>query len=110
VEDYEQTIHEQRLALLKGHVQTESDRLLKRCILELSCHGFLPASLLTEVLDVEMLDELKVMQTEGIVELSEDGLTITPTGRAFVRNVCCVFDLRLRTEARPTVPVFSKSI
>lgn len=110
VEDYEQTIHEQRLALLKGHVQTESDRLLKRCILELSCHGFLPASLLTEVLDVEMLDELKVMQTEGIVELSEDGLTITPTGRAFVRNVCCVFDLRLRTEARSAVPVFSKSI
>jgi hypothetical protein len=45
------------------------------------------------------LKELRRLQAEGLVDVTDDWITVTPRGRLLVRVVCMVFDRYLR-EAR----------
>ena len=45
------------------------------------------------------LRELRRLAQDGLVELSDEWITVTPKGRLMVRAVCMVFDRYLR-EAR----------
>ncbi|MBT1689070.1 oxygen-independent coproporphyrinogen III oxidase [Dawidia soli] len=110
VEEYEATVAEHQLPLLKGHVQTDEDRLLRTCILEIACQGKLRAALLEQASDEEVMLGLRALAADGIVKIAQEGLFVTEMGRAFVRNVCHVFDKRMRRLQVGTAPVFSKAI
>jgi oxygen-independent coproporphyrinogen-3 oxidase len=43
------------------------------------------------------LDQLQVMQDDGLVELDDATIRINPRGRLLVRNICSVFDAYLQT-------------
>jgi oxygen-independent coproporphyrinogen-3 oxidase len=48
------------------------------------------------------------MAADGLVELDASGLTVTPTGRFFLRNICMPFDAYLD---RPSAaPVYSRTV
>ncbi len=96
MEEYEALAKRGGLPLLKGHMQSERDRLTRRCILDIACRGVLDGGHLGAVCDEEMLDRLRTMEGEGIVVLESDGLRVTELGQAFVRNICSVFDVRMR--------------
>jgi len=109
VEAYEAQINAGKWSLLKGHLQTEDDQRIKRCILAIACTGHLSAGLLQTVITSAIRDELKSMADEGIVAwLPSGALQVTDLGRAFIRNICAVFDphLRVPSEAK----TFSRAI
>jgi oxygen-independent coproporphyrinogen-3 oxidase len=54
------------------------------------------------------LSQLESLQTQGLVELTDGGLQVTPTGWFFVRGVAMVFDKFLQTDRNRTR--FSKII
>jgi oxygen-independent coproporphyrinogen-3 oxidase len=110
VEEYEATVARHQLPLLKGHVQTDEDRLLRECILEIACQGKLGGALLARVSDEEIVMGLRELETDGIVEFRGDALWVTENGRAFIRNVCYVFDKKMRRQQRGKTPVFSRAI
>jgi oxygen-independent coproporphyrinogen-3 oxidase len=110
VEEYEALAKRGELPLLKGHIQSEHDRLTRRCILDIACRGALDGGHLGAVCDEEMLDRLRAMEGEGIVALGSDGLRVTELGQAFVRNVCSVFDARMRNRSERKDVGFSKGI
>ncbi|MCJ8163267.1 oxygen-independent coproporphyrinogen III oxidase [Pontibacter sp. E15-1] len=112
VEAYQQAIAAGELAALKGHFLSEEDLLLKEAILQLACRGELELNeRLLQSVDANALAELQQMAEEQLIVLSEDRLTITAAGQAFVRNVCAKFDRRLRETANTAEQqVFSKSI
>src|SRR6185369_816167 len=96
VEEYEEKIFNGEWAVFKGHHQTKEDLFIKHCILEIACHGKLNAALLEQVIDETLFKKLNTMQEEGIITLSDLGLEVTETGRAFIRNVCSLFDKRMK--------------
>ena len=109
VEDYILTVKENHSAVTKGHILTDEDFLLKKCILEISCHAKLNQELLMEATDSIMLDALHVMENEGILYLNDHGLHVTTLGEPFIRNICSVFDQRMNRSENQS-QVFSKAI
>jgi oxygen-independent coproporphyrinogen-3 oxidase len=110
VDDYLTAIKETS-AVVKGHLLTEEDLLLKASILEISCTGSLSPSLMQKVQDTSILIALEEMETEGILQMSgEGGFRITPAGEPFIRNVCRVFDKRMGKQGSSDKLLFSKAI
>ena len=49
------------------------------------------------------------MEAEGLLVLSPTGLQVTEAGKAFIRNICMVFDKKL-SAATLTNQIFSKAV
>jgi oxygen-independent coproporphyrinogen-3 oxidase len=56
-----------------------------------------------------ILDQLKEMENDGLVIIKKDKIKVTVAGKAFVRNICMAFDLRLKRKA-PETELFSMTI
>ena len=54
------------------------------------------------------IEKLKDLQTQGLVELTDSGIQVTPMGWYFVRGVAMVFDRYLQADRNRTR--FSKII
>ncbi|RYY87096.1 MAG: coproporphyrinogen dehydrogenase, partial [Chitinophagaceae bacterium] len=98
--EYYHHINEGTLAVSKGYFLTEEDAVFRSYILDASCRGrvsFRPEDL--ALLRLYSFPVLEGLASDGLVEWNEAGMTITPLGRHFIRNVCAAFDLlKLRAE------------
>ena len=56
-----------------------------------------------------VLEHLKEMEFDGLISKEMDTLYVTEKGKAFVRNICMAFDLKL-LEKEPTTQLFSMTI
>lgn len=111
LESYYQKINANNLPVFRGHHLTTEDVIIRKHILNLMCHfetswnnndTFFP-----EIYDV--LDSLYEMQLDGLLYIETNKLTVTDLGKAYVRNICMAFDLRLKREA-PQTELFSMTI
>ena len=57
----------------------------------------------------DALAQLRPMVEDGLVDIDADGLTVTPGGRFFLRNVCMPFDAYLG-DKRPDGPKYSRTV
>jgi oxygen-independent coproporphyrinogen-3 oxidase len=112
VEDYSRVIMEDGLAILKGHLLSDEDLRLKKIILEISCSGEIRREALATVHDPSILDRLHIMEREGILKVSDHGFHVTGLGKPFIRNVCSIFDQKLKAENTGDAcrNIFSRSI
>lgn len=110
IEDYEQTVASGRLPIFKGHMQTDRDRLVRQCILNIACKGYLPQEKLHPVLRDESMALFCTMEKEGIIKLSPEGLKVTQRGQPFIRNICSVLDERMSLMHKRGENLFSKAI
>jgi len=108
VEDYAFHIEPQRLAVVKGHINTHLDILIREAILSIACNGTLEPSLYEQVVDEKEEKQFHQMEEEGIVVLNDLGLTVTEPGRTFIRNICQVLDRRMHEQQHAVQ--FSKAI
>lgn len=111
VEDYAQGIADNILAVFKGHIQTEEDLEIKQCILEIACDGKINNDKLLKIENPFIRENLNVMLHEGILKRNSEGFHVSESGRAFTRNICSVFDQKMKVNNRiGNNAVFSKSI
>lgn len=111
VESYSMAVTTGDLALTKGHIMDTGDFHARKAILEVACHGRISRETLEKFSDQQIAESLRGFCAEGILEERGGGYAVTGLGRAFIRNICCVFDQNLR--AKPSMgsaPLFSKSI
>lgn len=110
IEAYEDVMKEHHIALVKGHLLTDEDLLVRELILDLICKGkaMVPFSI-WENIPAENKQALKEFEEEGLLSLSDLQLTIHPDGMAVVRNICSNFDLRM-IQSQEKKAVFSKAI
>jgi oxygen-independent coproporphyrinogen-3 oxidase len=111
VEDYQQAVFAGELPILKGHLLTKQDSMIKHLILSIICKGevnWTPDFWYT--LEPEAQEELLMMHKEGLIEITEEDLWVTQLGKAFLRNICMVFDVHHRKKANQYRQVFSKAI
>jgi len=57
----------------------------------------------------DVIIKLKELENDGMIKIYSDKLEVTQKGRAFVRNVCLPFDMRLQRN-RPQTQLFSMTV
>lgn len=103
------------LPIVKGHRLSDDDRLRRLTILNLMCNLELPWSLTeaefgapADELLAESLAALPPLIEDGLAEVDDTGLYITPKGRYFVRNVAMIMDAYLAKGQGK--PIFSRTV
>ena len=103
--DYKAAIESGHIATLRGHRLSAADMAHRKQILDLMTAFRTPLEARLEI----STDELAELERDGLIEKSSQELRITENGRPFLRNVCMLFDERMRAQ-RPETRIFSSSI
>lgn len=111
LEDYYRQIERNELAVFRGHLLTQEDLIIRKHILNLMCNfetSWDTADTYFSELP-EVVVSLREMENDGLLKFNTNGITITESGKPFVRNVCMAFDLKLK-RAVPETRLFSMTI
>ena len=97
--------------MIRGHILTPTDLIVRQHILNIMCRMHTrwdqPEMQLPEL--PVILERLQSMQDDGLLQIHSDGLTVSETGRPFIRNIAMAFDLRL-WQKQPETRLFSMTI
>ncbi|GMB91304.1 oxygen-independent coproporphyrinogen III oxidase [Helicobacter ailurogastricus] len=103
---YEQALDSGHLPVERGIKLSAEDRLRKEVIMHLMNNLELDFRSIEEAFAIDFkthfkdaLDALKPYEQEGLVAISEEGLTTSPTGAMLVRNLAMVFDAYLGAQS-----------
>lgn len=102
---YKRMIDAGRLPVDRGLVRTPEDDLRRAVIHRIICTLRLDFAWVAASFGVDArrhfadaLADLEPMAADGLVEIDDHGLAVTPTGRFFLRNLCMPFDAYLRSD------------
>jgi oxygen-independent coproporphyrinogen-3 oxidase len=110
VEEYQKTVEEGVIPVVKGHILSDEDLTIRRHILNLMCQLETSFDIQNSFPELENAFEmLKEMESDELVEIHDNQIKITEKGRAFTRNVAMVFDLRMMRN-KPETRIFSMTI
>lgn len=108
VEEYLDRISKEEFPLIKGHILTTEDLIVRRIILDLMCKrsALLPQDV---PLFKEFTGRLTTLQKDGLLTIDGKELRVTDKGLAFLRNICMCFDQKLLSNA-PESQIFSTAV
>jgi len=111
VEGYLEKIGSNEIPVFRGHILSELDVEIRGYILDLMCHfeTSFDENSSHRGKHEEIKKWLAEMVHDGLVELSENNVTVTPLGIPFVRNCCMAFDQYLEP-TQPRENLFSQTI
>lgn len=105
LQGYYKAIDERRFAVIKGLSLNDDDKLRRVVIQELACHFKLDFNKIANDFDIDFdryfaqeLVALQLMQSDQLLSVSDNVLSVSPYGRFLIRNICMVFDKRLREQ------------
>ncbi|BFP40215.1 oxygen-independent coproporphyrinogen III oxidase [Flavobacteriaceae bacterium GF1] len=111
IEEYQHLIAHDIVPVYRGHILNEEDKLIRKHILNLMCH-------FTTSWDVEqtqhldfghIMDNLRELETDGLVHIGPNSIEVTEKGRPFIRNISMAFDLKLHRK-QPETRLFSMTV
>ncbi|MFB2729207.1 oxygen-independent coproporphyrinogen III oxidase [Shewanella mangrovisoli] len=107
IRPYYEAIDKDGHALWKGCSLNRDDEIRRVVIKQLICHFDLDMAKMDEKLGIKFeeyfAEDLKLLQTfidDKLVDITDRKITISPTGRLLIRNICMCFDLYYRQKAR----------
>jgi oxygen-independent coproporphyrinogen-3 oxidase len=111
LEDYYDALAQNELPVFRGHLLTDEDLIIRKHILNIMCqlhtswheYGYYFSEI------NQVLDRLHEMEEDGLVIITHHSLTVTEKGKAFIRNICMAFDLRM-TRKLPETKLFSMTV
>ncbi|MVN90590.1 oxygen-independent coproporphyrinogen III oxidase [Mucilaginibacter aquatilis] len=108
VEDYLDLIDSNKLPVVKGHVLTHDDLVIRKHILNMMCKGKTCWNFHIEgcIALMDGIERMQQLANDGLVELNSWCLTVTPLGKRFLRNICMALDARLWAD-KPATQLFS---
>jgi oxygen-independent coproporphyrinogen-3 oxidase len=111
LQDYYQLLEWNKLPIVKGHILTDEDLIIRKHILNLTCQfetSWNDKDLYFNEIPA-VLSELKEMENDQLIVIEENKIRITEAGRPFVRNICMAFDLHLKRKS-PENNLFSMTV
>ena len=115
MEEYVDILDHGQMPIVKGLALSRDDLIRRAWIMAIMCQGHVQYDAFNEgwLIDAKKyfapeLSQLESLQDQGLVELSDSGLKVTPMGWYFVRGVAMVFDKYLQADRNRTR--FSKII
>lgn len=107
IRPYYEAIDEQGHALWKGCKLNRNDEIRRAVIKQLICHFELDMAKMEQQLGIQFeeyfAEDLKLLQTfidDKLVNIENRQISISPTGRLLIRNICICFDVYFREKAR----------
>ena len=105
MDDYYARIDAGELAVFRGVSLTDEDILRREVINQLICNFVLRMPVIEKQFGIDFrsyfskeMDELRPMQEDGLINISNDTITVTPAGKLLIRNICMVFDAYMRAQ------------
>ena len=99
LDEYDVLISQGQLPVFKGVDLDEDDKLRRAVITQLICHFELDFSKIEQQFDIIFADyfaieliNLGIMQTDGLLTVTKQGIQVMTAGRLLIRNICMVFD------------------
>lgn len=99
LDEYDQLISAGKLPVFKGIDLNQDDKLRRTVITQLICHFDLDFTAIEQQFNMVFADyfaseieNLRIMQSDGLLNLTNTGIQVLPAGRLLIRNICMVFD------------------
>ncbi len=111
IESYYKLLKENLIPVYRGHILNEEDLIIRKHILNLMCQfktSWTQDTLYFSELP-EVLNRLKEMEADGLLEIDANYIKVTTKGQPFVRNICMAFDLLLQRK-QPDTQLFSMTV
>lgn len=109
VEAYLDWIDRNELPLVKGHLHTERDLLIRKAILDLMCSFNCNLNYLASKERELVVNRLSEHVADDLLTIDEDGIQVTSEGQAFIRTICMSLDEFVWSKNQDE-KMFSKSI
>lgn len=108
---YRAIIDSGELPIIKGHLLTHEDQVLRKHILNLMCKGMTNWENEGEQCDALYagLERLEPMVADQLVEIAPFSMTISAEGKPFVRNICLALDAHFWRK-QPEGKLFSQTV
>lgn len=104
--DYYKALDQNVFPVFRGHIMQPDDIIRRELMNKLLCHFSLNFKEIEKKFEIDMkkyfaceLEGLGGLIDDGLMELNNEGIKITPLGEFFVRNICRVFDRYLQNSA-----------
>ncbi len=104
-EGYHKAMQKGRPAFERGYLLSEQDDLRRELIIDLFCNFELDGHAFGQRWGIDFnqafadeLERLVPMQQDGLLTLDGERIQVSPLGRAFIRNICMVFDAYLEQD------------
>ena len=98
LEEYYEHISDGVLPLFRGHILNKTDLQIRRKIVNLMCQ------FQTDISDLEVNTRLKIKHdlsefaADDLLSIKHNNILVYSRGKAFIRNICMAFDLRLKAK------------
>jgi oxygen-independent coproporphyrinogen-3 oxidase len=113
--EYENIIERGELPIVKGLIVDDDDLVRAAVIQDLMCYDSLSFDDFSAKHGIDFRDyfrdeiaKLDILEKDGLIELSDAGIKITPSGRLLLRNIAMTFDRYIDLEENDSR--FSKAI
>lgn len=107
LKQYYADIEQKGTALHKGFVMSQEDCLRRDVIKQLICNFKLDYAPFEQQYGIDFkthfaedLELLAPLAADGLIEIGEKGLQVSPVGHLLIRNICLCFDTYSRQQAR----------
>ncbi|MBP6333845.1 MAG: oxygen-independent coproporphyrinogen III oxidase [Bacteroidia bacterium] len=111
VEEYQELVSKGTLPIVNGHILNTEDLIIRKNILDLMCRGYteIDDNLFKSSALKNSMEELTLLEADGLIKLKNNSISITEKGSLFIRNISSKLDARLRRN-KTEGNIFSKSI
>lgn len=103
IKEYTAILDSGRLPVYRGIALSQDDILRREVINQLICHFELNFRKIENDFSVNFADyfsaelkQLKEMQNDSLLELTQNKILVLPEGKLLIRNICMVFDIYLK--------------
>ncbi len=111
IEEYENLVSHGVIPIFRGHILNTEDQLIRKHILNIMCQ-FETTWDTSESQDVpfgKIIENLMELESDGLVTIGQNRISVTEKGRPFVRNISMAFDLKLHRK-KPETRIFSMTV
>jgi oxygen-independent coproporphyrinogen-3 oxidase len=99
LDEYAEHIAAHKLGIYRG-VEIDQDDIIRRnVIMQLICHFYLKFDTFNTKNNINFkqyfsseLERLQVMHADGLIQISDNEITVNAKGRLLIRNICMIFD------------------
>jgi oxygen-independent coproporphyrinogen III oxidase len=112
LEPYYQRLDNNDLAINRGYVLSDDDKLRRAVIMQIICKLEVDVQQIEQEYSIDFpeyfsseIDTLRTMEAEGLIFWRNDKLRITEHGRVVLRNICMVFDAYIEQKNASDEPI-----
>lgn len=105
IRDYYMAIDAGKLPIMRGYLLTYEDIIRREVIMDLMCNFQCSFKKVEDMFGISFeehfgkeLEELKAMESDGLLEVKDRKILVKPEGRLLIRNIAMVFDEHIRNK------------